>query len=200
MRVTFRSYFAGRRCRNSSAQLRTTTMLRRRCGGGPRQCGSHLVSSRILARCPAIHNERMGRIVVPVRIRNPLHAEKEMLCDALVDTGASGLVLPSAWRDRLSPFAKSRRVKLETADQRVIEGEICGPVEVQIEGFDPVFNEVTFVSSEPEDGAYEALVGYILLEQSRAAVDLVGHRLLPVKTFDLKRCRHVMPIAECTLP
>ena len=90
----------------------------------------------------------MGRIVVPVHIRNPLEAGKEMLCDALVDTGAGGLVLPAAWRDRLSPFAKSRRVKLDTADQRVIDGEICGPVEVQIEGFDPVFNEVTFVDSE----------------------------------------------------
>jgi len=31
-------------------------------------------------------------------------------------------------------------VKLETADQRIIDGEICGPIEVQIEGFDPVFN------------------------------------------------------------
>jgi hypothetical protein len=128
----------------------------------------------------------MGRIVVPVRIRNPLQASKELLCDALVGTGASGLVLPSAWRERLSPFAKTRIVKLETADQRVIDGEICGPVEVQIEGFDPVFNEVTFVRSEPEDGSYEPLLGYILLEQSRAAVDLVGHRLRPVKTFDLK--------------
>jgi hypothetical protein len=45
---------------------------------------------------------------------------------------------------------------------------------------------VTFVASAPEDGAYEPLLGYILLEQSRAAVDLVGHRLLPVKAFDLK--------------
>ena len=129
----------------------------------------------------------MRRIVVPVHIRNPLEAGKELLCDALVDTGASGLVLPAAWRDRLSPFAKSRNVKLETADQRVIDGEICGPIEVQIEGFDPVFNEVTFVRSEPLEGSYEPLLGYILLEQSRAAVDLVGHRLLPVKTFDLKR-------------
>ena len=109
-----------------------------------------------------------------------------MLCDALVDTGASGLVLPMVWQDRLAPFVKSRAVKLETADQRVIDGVVSGPVEVQIEGFDPVFNEVTFVSAEPQDGAYEPLLGYILLEQSRAAVDLVGHRLLPVKTFDLK--------------
>lgn len=134
----------------------------------------------------AIHNERMGRIVVPVHIRNPLEAGKELLCDALVDTGASGLVLPAEWRDRLAPFAKSRQVKLETADQRVIDGEICGPIEVQIEGFDAVFNEVIFVPSKPEDGGYEPLLGYILLEQSGAAVDMVGHRLVPVKTFDLK--------------
>ena len=128
----------------------------------------------------------MGRIVVPVHIRNPFDAGREILCDALVDTGASGLVLPAAWRDRLAPFIKSRTVKLETADQRVIDGEICGPVEVQIEGFDAVFNEVTFVPSAPEGGGYKPHLGYILLEQSRAAVDFVGHHLLPVKTFDLK--------------
>lgn len=128
----------------------------------------------------------MGRIVVSVHIRNALHEEKHILCDALVDTGASGLVLPMAWRERLAPFGKTRSVKLETADQRVIQGEVSGPVEVQIEGFDPVFNEVTFVQSVPEDGTLEPLLGYILLEQARAAVDLVGHRLLPSKAFDLK--------------
>ena len=129
----------------------------------------------------------MGRIVVSVHIRNALHDDKHILCDALVDTGASGLVLPMAWRDRLAPFGKTRRVKLETADQRVIEGEIGGPIEVQIEGFDSVFNEVTFVDSAADGAAYEPSLGYILLEQARAAVDLVGHRLLPVKAFDLKR-------------
>jgi predicted aspartyl protease len=129
----------------------------------------------------------MGRIVVSVHIRNALHEDKHILCDALVDTGASGLVLPMAWRDRLAPFGKTRRVILETADQRVIEGEISGPIEVQIEGFDSVFNEVTFVDSAADGVAYEPLLGYILLEQARAAVDLVGHRLLPVKAFDLKK-------------
>ena len=109
-----------------------------------------------------------------------------MLCDALVDAGASGLVLPAVWRDRLSPFAKSRKVKLETADQRVIDGEVCGPVEVQIEGFDPVFNEVTFVPSEPQDHDYEPLLGYVLLEQSLAVVDMVSHRLRKLKAYDLK--------------
>jgi hypothetical protein len=42
---------------------------------------------------------------------------------------------------------------------------------------------------QPQDGGYEPLVGYIVLEQSRAAVDMVGHRLVPVKHFDLKGIR-----------
>jgi predicted aspartyl protease len=137
----------------------------------------------------AARGSSMGRVVVPIHIRNPLHPEKSVLFDALVDTGAVGLVLPHTWRDRLTPFAKSRKVKLETADQRIVDGEICGPVEVQIEGFDPVFNEVTFLVAEPQDGVYEPLLGYVLLEQSGAAVDLVGHRLVHVKHFDLKLTR-----------
>jgi hypothetical protein len=39
---------------------------------------------------------------------------------------------------------------------------------------------------KPEDGIYEPLIGYIILEQSQAAVDRVGHRLLHVKKMDLK--------------
>jgi hypothetical protein len=38
----------------------------------------------------------------------------------------------------------------------------------------------------PEDGVYEPLVGYIVLELSQAAVDMLGHRLVHVKRFDLK--------------
>ena len=38
----------------------------------------------------------------------------------------------------------------------------------------------------PEDGIYEPLLGYIVLEQSQAAVDMLGHRLIHVKYADLK--------------
>jgi len=37
------------------------------------------------------------------------------------------------------------------------------------------------------DGGYEPSLGDIILEQSRAAVDMVGHRLVLVKHVDLKR-------------
>ena len=39
---------------------------------------------------------------------------------------------------------------------------------------------------EPENGTYEPLIGYIILEQSQAAVDMMGHRLIHVKRMDMK--------------
>ena len=38
----------------------------------------------------------------------------------------------------------------------------------------------------PADGEYEPLIGYVILEQSQAAVDMLGHRLIPVGRMDLK--------------
>ena len=43
----------------------------------------------------------MGRIVASVKIENLADSEAKIRCDALVDTGASHMVLPNAWRDRL---------------------------------------------------------------------------------------------------
>ena len=128
----------------------------------------------------------MGRIIASVRIDNISDPSKSMRCDALVDTGASYMVLPSAWKDRLGELEAIGTVDLETATQQVLQGEICGPVRIQIEGFRPIYNEVLFVDMTPEDGIYEPLLGYIVLEQSQAAVDMLGHRLIHVKRMDLK--------------
>ena len=128
----------------------------------------------------------MGRIVTPVTIANALHPSKEILCEALVDTGTTGLVLPKAWKRRLGSLNLTRTVQMETADQRLVEGEIYGPVKIRIEGFDTIYNEVTFMEMRPGNGGYEPLLGYVILEQSRAAVDMLGHRLVEVKHFDLK--------------
>jgi len=68
----------------------------------------------------------------------------------------------------------------------MVQGKVCGPVQVQIEGFRPIFTEVVFVEMEPEDRKYEPLVGYIVLEQSQAAVDVLGHRLVHTRKTDLK--------------
>jgi predicted aspartyl protease len=123
----------------------------------------------------------MGRIVASVKIENPSDPKARIRCDALVDTGASFMVLPSVWRERLGELDDLGKVSLETATQETVEGEVCGPVRIQIEGFRPIFLDM-----KPEDGDYEPLIGYVILEQSQAAVDVLGHRLIPVKLMDLK--------------
>ena len=128
----------------------------------------------------------MGRIVASVTIANLLDPERSVRCDALVDTGASHMTLPSAWRDRFGDLEEIRTVELETATRATAKGAVCGPVRLQIEGFPPIFTELVFVEMEPEHGEYEPLIGYIPLEQSQAAVDMLGHRLVHVKRLDLK--------------
>ncbi len=129
----------------------------------------------------------MGRIVASVTIENVLDDSKSVRCDALVDTGASHMVLPAAWKERLGKLDSTRTIDLETATQAMVTGEVCGPVRIQIEGFPAIYNEVSFVEVTPEDGEYEPLIGYLVLEQSQAGVDILGHRLIRIKHMDLKK-------------
>jgi predicted aspartyl protease len=140
----------------------------------------------------------MGRIIASVKIDNVSDASKSVRCDALVDTGASFMVLPTAWRDRLGDLVTGTEVEMETATQQTVKGEVCGPVRIQIEGFRPIHTEVSFVDMRPLNGEYEPLIGYLVLEQSQAAVDILGHRLVKVKHMDLKGYRaafsnHIVP-------
>ena len=41
---------------------------------------------------------------------------------------------------------------------------------------------------KPENGIYEPLIGYIVLEQCQAGVDMLEHRLVHIKRMDLKNC------------
>jgi predicted aspartyl protease len=132
----------------------------------------------------------VGRIVTSVTIENAADLSKALTCDALVDTGASLMVLPSAWKDRLGPFESSAEIEVETATQETVLAQVCGPVRIQIEGFRPIFNEVVFVHMRPTNGDFEPLIGYIVLEQSQASVDMLGHRLVPDKHMDLKSITH----------
>ncbi len=125
----------------------------------------------------------MGRIVTFVSLTNVLSPESTFTCDALVDTGAAYTTLPNAWRGRLGTLRVLEKVEVETADQSIIEGEICGPVEIKIEGFRSILTEVLM---EPDDGSYDPLIGYTTLELAHAAVDMVGHRLINIKRVDLK--------------
>jgi len=128
----------------------------------------------------------VGRIVASIDIQNVVQPDCARKIDALVDTGASHITLPNAWRDRFGSFAVEEAVDFETATQEIAAGVVCGPARIQVEGFRVIHSEVLFVEMTPVDGEYEPLLGYIALEQCGAAVDLIGHRLLPVRHMDLK--------------
>ena len=95
------------------------------------------------------------------------------------------LTLPTRWRERLGTFPHCQKVNMQVATQERVETEVCGPAEIQIEGFRPVMGEICFLDMKGENGEPEPLVGYITLEQSGAAVDSLGHRLIRVP-YDLK--------------
>jgi hypothetical protein len=103
-----------------------------------------------------------------------------------VGTKTSHLILPTAWRQHLGDLKEIGTVELEIATQQMVQGVMCGPVRVQIEGIRPMFTEVLFVEMEPADRKYEPFIGYIVLEQSQAAVDMVGRRLIHIKRLDVK--------------
>ncbi len=113
----------------------------------------------------------MGRIVVRTRVTNVFDEDKSIECGMFVDTGAGALILPAAWKERLGRFKRSEAVELLMDNREVVRGEACSPVEVKMEGFRSVSNEVIFVDMKPEENAeYEPLLGYVILEQAQAAV------------------------------
>ncbi len=125
----------------------------------------------------------MGRIIAQTKVTNLTDESKSVQCGMLVDTGAAALILPAAWRDRLGAFPREEQVALVLANGEVVQGSACAPVEIEIQGFRPVVNEVMFVETREEG---EPLLGYVILEQAQAAVDMLGHRLVPVPYMDMK--------------
>ena len=77
-------------------------------------------------------------------------------------------------------------MECEIFTQERVQAEIYGSVEIRITGFEPVFSEVLFIDMQPNDGQYQPFIGYIVLAQSQAAVDMLGHRLLHLKSVDLR--------------
>ena len=132
----------------------------------------------------------MGRIVVQTKVTNLFEEDKFIRCAMLVDTRTGALILPMAWKDRLGKFKRSQAIELQLANQEVLQGEACWPVEIRIDGFRPISNEVVFVDmGSVDEGEYEPLLGYVVLKQAQAAVDMLGHRLIPEMYIDMKLTR-----------
>ena len=131
---------------------------------------------------------RMGEVIVDLMVENRLQPEHRIVCRAMVDTGAYGLVLPSAWKRRLGKLPDLTVADLELADQRVVTAEIRGPARVRLGGCRAVNTDVIFVDMEPrKDGTYEPLVGDTVLQLANVVIDMRRHCLVARKRYKLKR-------------
>ena len=119
----------------------------------------------------------MQEILCNVSIWNPLDEMRIVHGVGHVDTGSRFPILPMQWKDRLGPLSASRPHSLETADRRVVQGEICGPVMFKVNGFPVVGTEVLFLPMTGDDHQDFAVVGHLVLQQAGIIVDLVTHRL-----------------------
>ncbi len=71
----------------------------------------------------------MGRIIALVKIENLTDQDAKIRCDALVDTGASYMVLPSAWRDRLGELDRSPRFHSRLQHKKLLKVRSADPFE-----------------------------------------------------------------------
>src|SRR5258708_37071266 len=88
----------------------------------------------------------MGQIDTYVTVTNPFDPAKQIDFKAVVDTGAFGLTLPMSWKDRLGPFHNTRPIELEMADQHRIPPEVCVPIDIKLQGVQPVSGDVSFIN------------------------------------------------------
>ena len=115
-------------------------------------------------------NSRMGIFRYSSEIGGPDGGEFEQV-DALVDTGSTFTVIPSAILNRLG-VEPLQRVRFRLADGAIIQRAI-GDAHVRIEG--QMFS--TIIVFGDDDGV--ALLGAYTLERALLAVDPVGQRLVP---------------------
>jgi hypothetical protein len=134
----------------------------------------------------AAKNPYLERIIVSVKIENVRDASKSVICEAVVDTNASLMVLPASWKARLGELESTRIVKSRMPGEKKTELEVSGPVRIQIDGFRPIFSEVSFVEAKADYEEQTPQIGHLVLAQSQARIDVPRNRLIPTKHMDLK--------------
>ena len=91
----------------------------------------------------------MGKIIVDVTVSNFLEAGKSVTFEASVDTGATFLTLPKAWKSKFGEIEIREEVDLELASGEIVGGEICGPAKIKIGDFREITGEVLFIEMGP---------------------------------------------------
>lgn len=130
-----------------------------------------------------VRTSYMGRVTCLVKVENALDAARARMgeisadavrsvqvSDALVDTGASTLALPTSMLRQLG-FDTPTSTRRSRNTTGVYEAKLYGPVRLTI--FD---RDITLDALEVDDGC-PVLIGQIPLEHLQLVVDMTNHRL-----------------------
>jgi clan AA aspartic protease len=114
----------------------------------------------------------MGKVMEKIRLTNLFEPTRSIEVEAVIDTGATMLVLPQELIDELN-LSKMREARVRYANNRTEIKSIYGVVTVEICGRAGEFN----VLGEPE--GVQPLVGQIILEQLDLVVDPSTRKVVP---------------------
>lgn len=114
----------------------------------------------------------MGKVVEKVRFVNSFDPEKSIEVEAVIDTGATMIVLPKNLVERLG-LKKVEDVKVKYADGSVKEKEVYGVVRVELMGRVGNFDVLA------EDEGAQPLIGQIVLERLDLIIEPSTKRLIP---------------------
>lgn len=114
----------------------------------------------------------MGKVIERVKLTNLFDPTKTVEIDAVIDTGATMLVLPQNAIEELD-LRKMREAKVRYANNKTEVKAIYGVVTVDIKERAGEFN----VLAEPEGS--QPLVGQIILEQLDLVVDPSTRTVIP---------------------
>lgn len=114
----------------------------------------------------------MGKVVEKVKLVNLLDPTKSVEIEAVIDTGATMLVLPQNIIEELN-LRKMREVNVRCANNKTEPKSIYGVVTVEIKGRAGEFNALAEVEG------CQPLVGQIILEQLDLLVDPTRRTVIP---------------------
>ena len=114
----------------------------------------------------------MEKVIERVRISNIFYPDKSVEVDALIDTGATMVVLPQNIVDKLG-LRKIGEVKVRYANNKVEMKPVYRAVIIEILG-----REGTFDVIGEEEGS-QPLIGQVVLEVLDLVVDPRTRRLIP---------------------
>jgi clan AA aspartic protease len=114
----------------------------------------------------------MGKVIEKVKITNLLDTKKSVDVEAVIDTGATMVVLPQNIVDELG-LRKIRDVKVKYANNKTELKWVYGVVTVEIKGRTGNFD----VLAETEES--QPLIGQVVLEVLDLVVDPRTRQLIP---------------------